>query len=135
MESDPLQELKRLMGEATPEPWVNAHSFQGIYSANPSPGPVQICRAPDPHMGGWEVNGSLIVAMRGNIAELIRKVEAYDKIMALPVVHVDMVCAVDAVVIDEIPNPNELRGQRVRIVPVADGEQIPMRNWPKWGGT
>ena len=26
-------------------------------------------------------------------------------------------------------------GQHVRVVPVADGEQIPMRNWPKWGGT
>ena len=121
MESDPLQELKRLMGEVKLGP-VHAPGLGEIHTE--SHFSMMYCTSENSE--GEEVCDDNIAeyfaAMHNDMPELIRKAEAYDKIMALPVLHVDMVCAVDAVVIDEIPNPNELRGQRVRIVPVADGE-------------
>ena len=136
------EELKRLMAEATPGEWTRSRGHVLIDAR------TQICCGNlrgeeccgDPDMeGGFvpivqhaeECDAALIAAMHNALPELIAKVEAYDKIMALPVLRMN----------NPLPNGKSplveaafvsgyYSDQAVRIVPVEDGEQIPMHNWP-----
>ena len=59
-----LEACLALLEKATPGPWVCATSFRGVYSQHPSPGPVQVFRAPENYEWPkqWDANADAIAA-------------------------------------------------------------------------
>ena len=79
---DSLAQVQVLLGRATPRPWASAHSFRGVYSQHPTPGPVQVCRAPEHFHDTWRGNAEAMVAavnwLREHGPELMKRMEGKD---------------------------------------------------------
>ena len=74
----------------TPGPWVVAHSFRGIYSQHPAPGPVQVCRAPENFHDQWDANAPLLAAAP-DMLQMLRIVERYfDTEVPHPILQADI---------------------------------------------
>lgn len=77
-----LQDVLEKLERATPGPWATAHSFRGVYSQHPTPGPVQVCRAPEHFHDTWRRNAEAMVAavnwLREHGPELMKMLEGKD---------------------------------------------------------